>query len=94
MFLALPLKARYKMSYDVGGGHFLTHVVPYKGTVHRVEYHLNIARRLGCEIDKDVEWGIYLTGDEKKRVREILEEEGVSLDKHMVVPYTRLQGRS
>lgn len=85
MFLVFPLKARYKVSHDVGGGgHFLSHVVPYKGTVHRVEYHLDIARHLGCEIDKDIEWGIYLTGDEKKRVMEILEGEGVSPDKPIV----------
>ena len=85
MFLVFPLKARYKVSYDVGGGgYFLSHVVPYKGSVHRVEYHLDIARYLGCEIDKDIEWGIYLNEDEKKRVEEILEDEGVALDKPIV----------
>lgn len=85
LLLVWPLKARFKVGYNIGGGgYLLTHVVPYKGTNHRVEYHLDIARFLGCEIDKDIEWGIYLTGDEKKRVKEILEGEGVSLDKPMV----------
>jgi len=38
-----PVKARYKVSYDVGGGgYLLTHVVPYPGVKHRVEYHLDI----------------------------------------------------
>ena len=79
------MKTRFKVGYNIGGGgYLLTHVVPYKGTIHKVEYHLNIAKYLGCEINKDVEWGIYLTGDEKKRVKEILEGEGVSPDRPMV----------
>ncbi|MBN2570383.1 MAG: glycosyltransferase family 9 protein [Deltaproteobacteria bacterium] len=85
MFLVFPLKAGYKVSHDVGGGGcFLSHVVPYKGTVHRVDYHLDIARSLGCETCEEVEWGIYLTKDEKKRVQEILKEEGVSQDKPLI----------
>jgi len=85
MFLVFPLKARYKVSYDVGGGGcFLSHVVPYNGTVHRVEYHLNITRFLGCKTCEDVEWGIYLTENEKKSVKEILNEEGVTPDKPVI----------
>lgn len=85
MLLVYPLKARYKVSYNAGGGgYMLSHVVPYKGTVHRVEYHLDIARYLGCEIDKNIEWGIYLNEVEKKRVKKILEDEGVALDKTIV----------
>src|SRR3989344_5494937 len=82
LLLVWPLKTRFKVGYNIGGGgYLLTHVVPYKGTIHKVEYHLNIAKYLGCEINKDVEWGIYLTGDEKKRVKEILEGEGGSPDR-------------
>ena len=43
--LVRPLRARYKVSYDVGGGgYLLSHVVPYPGLKHKVEYHLDIAR--------------------------------------------------
>ena len=85
MFLVFPLKARHKVSHNVGGGGcFLSHVVPYNGTVHRVDYHLNIARSLGCKTFDNIEWGIYLTEDEKKRVKEVLKEEGVSPDKPMI----------
>jgi len=63
---------------------FPSHVVPYNGTVHRVEYHLNITRFLGCKTYEDVEWGIYITENEKKRVKEILNEEGVAPDKPVI----------
>ena len=85
LFLIFPLKARFKVSYNVGGGgYFLSHVVPYQGSVHRVEYHLNIARYLGCKIREDIEWEIYLTENEKVRVKEILKESGVSPDRPMI----------
>lgn len=84
LFLALPLKARYKVSYGVGGGSFLlTHIVPHEKINHRVDYHLDIARFLGCNVS-GVEWGIYLADDEKERVRKLLTGEGVDLDKPLV----------
>lgn len=84
-FLVLPLKARYKVSYDVGGGgYLLTHVVPYQGTRHRVEYHLDIAKYLGCDVGSHVEWGIYLTEYEKAKVVELLKNERIELDKPIV----------
>jgi ADP-heptose:LPS heptosyltransferase len=77
LYLAYPLKARYRVGFGFGGGSFLlTHVVPYTGVKHKLEYHLDIADYLGCERD-GLEWGIYLTEDEKKRVQEILEREGI-----------------
>jgi len=84
-FLVLPLKARYKVSYDAGGGgYLLTHVVPYQGTRHRVEYHLDIAKYLGCDVGSHVEWGIYLTEDEKVKVVELLKNERIELDRPIV----------
>ncbi len=72
LFLVWPLKARYKVSYDVGGGgYFLTHVVPYNGLDHKVRYHLDMVRFLGCETS-NIEWDVYLTEDEKVGIADIL----------------------
>ena len=61
LLLAWPLKARYRLSYDVGGGgYLLTHVVPYPGLKHKVEYHLDLVRYLGYR-GNGLEWGIYLS---------------------------------
>jgi predicted lipopolysaccharide heptosyltransferase III len=77
LFLVVPARAKYKVSYDVGGGgYFLTHTVPYAGTTHRVEYHLNIARYLGCDVG-EVEWGFRLTDKEKQEVHDLLNERGI-----------------
>jgi ADP-heptose:LPS heptosyltransferase len=41
LLIAWRIKSRYRMSYDVGGGgYLLTHVVPYPGLKHKVEYYL------------------------------------------------------
>ncbi len=84
LFLVWPLNARFKVSYDVGGGgYILTHRVPYKGLGHKVEYHLDIARYLGCRID-GIEWGIYLSENEDKRAFELLLKEGVDFNKPII----------
>ncbi|MBI5642820.1 MAG: glycosyltransferase family 9 protein [Deltaproteobacteria bacterium] len=58
MFLAYAAKARYRLSYNVGGGGFLlTHTAPYPGVKHKVEYHLDLVRHLGAKIDF-IEWGL------------------------------------
>lgn len=81
LFLVQPLKARFKVSYDVGGGgYLLTDVVPYKELKHKVEYHLDIAKYLGCKTN-GIEWGIYLTNDEKKKAEDLLKKEGVDFSK-------------
>lgn len=85
LFLLWPLKARFKVSYDVGGGgYLLTHRVPYRGLQHKVLYHLDIARYLGCDIADDIEWGMYLTSDEKKRAGEILAQQGIDFSKPLI----------
>ena len=72
LFLVAPLRTKYKVSYAVGGGRYLlTHVVPYQRLMHKVEYHLNIAKYLGCRID-GIEWGVYLTAEEKNKVKAIM----------------------
>jgi ADP-heptose:LPS heptosyltransferase len=89
--LVLPARAQYKVSYDVGGGaYFLTHVAPYQGLKHKVEFHLDLVRYLGCSTD-GVEWGIYLTSEEKEQVRAILEQSGVRKPYICAHPGARLQ---
>lgn len=84
LFLVWPIKAKFKVSYDVGGGgYLLTNIVPYKGLSHKVEYHLDIARYLGCKID-GMEWGIYLSEEEDKRAAGLLLEEGVDFNRPIV----------
>ena len=77
--LMRPLEATYKVSYAVGGGGFLlTHVVPHPRINHRVEYHLDIARFLGAEVDPmNPEWGLEPTREEAAAVDEALERAGV-----------------
>lgn len=85
LFIVFPLKARFKVSYDVGGGgYFLTHVVPYKMLKHKVEYHLDIVRYLGCSVE-DIEWGIYLKRDEEVRVDELFAKAGINNDMPLTV---------
>jgi len=91
LMLVRPLKARYKVSYSVGGGaYMLTHVVPYPGLKHKVQYHLDIARYLGCDAGDDAEWGLYITEDELTRARELLASAGAHGDFIAVHPGSRL----
>lgn len=91
LLLAWPLKAKYLVSYDVGGGgYLLTHTVPFRGIGHKVEYHLDIARYLGYQ-GGDLEWGIYLTGDERTKVRAVMESHGISRPFLAIHPGTRLE---
>lgn len=84
LLLAYLSKGRYRVSYKVGGGgYLLTHVVPFKEIKHKVEYHLDIVRFLGSEVNR-VEWGIYLTSEERDHGRAILLDEGV-VDGDLVV---------
>lgn len=90
LFILWPLKARHKVSYRVGGGgYFLTHTVPYQGLKHKVEYHLDIARHLGCSTE-GAEMEIYLTVEEKKNIRGLIESAGISYPFICVHPGARL----
>jgi len=90
LLLVRPLKARHKVSYDVGGGgYLLTDVVPYGGLKHKVEYHLDIARHLGCDVGP-VEWGVYLREEEKRNVDAVLGRAGIGGPFIAVHPGSRL----
>jgi len=90
LFIVSFLKARFKLSYGFGGGaYLLTHVVPFDKMKHRVEYHLDLVRYLGCSIDI-IDWGVYLSNDEKIRIREILKLNSVRKPFILVHPGARL----
>ena len=90
LFLVRPLKARHKVSYDIGGGgYLLTDVVPYGGLKHKVEYHLDIARHLGCP-EGPVDWGVYLREEEEREVGEILRRAGIEGPFIAIHPGSRL----
>jgi predicted lipopolysaccharide heptosyltransferase III len=90
LFLVRPLKSKYKISSGIGGGtYFLTHVVPGDGMKHRVDYHLDMARFLGCRTEK-LEWNIYLNNDEKAIVDRMLKHAGISQPFMSAHPGSRL----
>jgi ADP-heptose:LPS heptosyltransferase len=90
LLLAWRIKARFRVSYDVGGGgYLLTHVVPYPGLKHKVQYHLDIARYLGASVD-GVYWGVYLADEEKAGVDALLRARGVAGPFVAAHPGTRL----
>jgi ADP-heptose:LPS heptosyltransferase len=90
LLLAWPLKARYRLSYDIGGGgYLLTHIVPYPGLRHKVEYHLDLVRYLGYR-GNGLEWGIYLSDKEQQRVSAIMAEQGIGRSFIAVHPGSRL----
>ena len=77
LLLLFPTRSKYKISYNVGGGgDLLTHVVPYNGLKHKVEYHLDMVRYLGCNTNA-IDWNIYLTEKEKNKIAELLNMNGV-----------------
>jgi len=92
LMLVMPLNARYKMSYAVGGGAFaLTHVIPHPQINHRVDYHLDMAAYLGAPVDRiRLNWGIRLTSEENARVEKILEREGIQQPFWCAHPGSRL----
>ena len=90
MMIVSRLKSKIKISYAVGGGsYFLTHVVPFQNVKHRVEYHLDLVRYLGCEANK-IDWNIYLQKDEIDRIDCILAENNIRGEFITVHPGSRL----
>lgn len=83
-------KARYKVSYGVGGGaYLLTHEVPYPGLTHKVDYHLNLVAYLDCSLER-VDGGIFLQEEELLSAEEVLAESGVDGSFIAVHPGSRL----
>jgi len=82
--------ARYKISYAIGGGAWLlSHVVPYPGVTHKVDFHLNLAAYLGCPLE-NLDGGLYLTGPEQEQGLDILRKAGIAGDFIAVHPGSRL----
>lgn len=83
-------RARYKVSYAVGGGaYLLTHVVDYPGLTHKVDYHLHIASYLGCSLT-ELDSGLYLSAAEIERGQQTLVDKGVAGSFIVVHPGSRL----
>jgi lipopolysaccharide heptosyltransferase II len=77
LLIAAPLRSRYKVSYGIGGGaYLLTHEVPYTELRHKVEYHLDICRFLGCP-EEPLEWGLRFSAAEQEQARQLLAGLGV-----------------
>jgi predicted lipopolysaccharide heptosyltransferase III len=84
------MRAKYKISYDVGGGGWLlTHVVPYPGLRHKVQYHLDMTIFLGAKT-QELETGIHLSASEQETVCLILQAKGISGDFIALHPGSRL----
>lgn len=91
LFLVAPLKAKYKVGYTIGGGgYLLTHPVPYPGRIHRVVYHLNIARYLGWKGSK-IDWGFRFTDQEVEQTRQLMGACKISLPYLAVHPGSRVR---
>lgn len=84
IFLILLLsRAKHRISYDVGGGgNLLTDIVPYPGLKHKVDYHNDIAKYLGCLSDSKM--SLNLTNNEIKSAGKIIkiEDEIVTVGLH------------
>lgn len=77
LLLACAAPAKRRLSYDVGGGGWLlSDVVPYPGLKHKVEYHLDLARHLGCPVE-GLDWRVRLTPEEEAQVDQALARVGV-----------------
>ncbi|WLE97604.1 MAG: glycosyltransferase family 9 protein [Candidatus Electrothrix communis] len=88
--LAFWIPARFKVSYDVGGGgYLLTHKVPYPGLCHKVDYHLHIARYLGCSVE-GAEAELFITSEEDQEVASLLDKKEITGPFIVVHPGSRL----
>jgi len=90
LLLVAPLKAEFKVGYGAGGGgYLLTHVVPYAGPLHRVDYHLGLARALGCPVD-GVERGICLREEEWRDIHALMRDRDLTPPFVCVHPGSRM----
>ncbi len=88
--IAFVLRGRYRVSYDVGGGgYLLTHVVPYPGPCHKVDYHCHIARYLGAVTER-VEEKIYLAPADRDVAVRLLADKGINGPFFAMHPGSRL----
>ena len=90
LFVLLPSRAKRRISYAAGGGGAaLTDVVPYAGSTHRVDFHLTIARHLGCTVGS-LDWGFNLTDEERSTVDRLLAGNGVGAGFVAIHPGSRV----
>ncbi|MBF0518217.1 MAG: glycosyltransferase family 9 protein [Nitrospirae bacterium] len=90
LLIATPIRAKHTVSYGVGGGgYLLTDVVPYENLKHKVQYHLDIARHLGADVNS-IDWAIYPTYVEKERVAQILKDNKIKTPFVVLHPGARL----
>ncbi|MBF0368877.1 MAG: glycosyltransferase family 9 protein [Magnetococcales bacterium] len=95
--LVLPIKARYKVSYGVGGGHYLlTHMVPYEKLSHKIHYHLDMVRHLGCNTPNEedpttaVTWNLNPSDTHRQAADNILKKHGITGDFVAIHPGSRM----
>jgi len=90
LLIVSRLKSKMKLSYAFGGGaYLLTHVVPFNGIKHRVEYHLDLVRYLGCK-PNTLDWNIYLGHNEISKIDRILTANNIQGKFIAVHPGSRL----
>ncbi len=89
--LAFFCRARYKISYAIGGGSYLlSHIVPYPGVTHKVVFHLQLAAYLGCRVE-NTEGGLYLSDTVQQQAQKILDSQGIADGFIAVHPGSRLE---
>ncbi|OQX17843.1 MAG: hypothetical protein BWK76_09305 [Desulfobulbaceae bacterium A2] len=88
--IAFWMRAKYKVSYDVGGGgYLLTHVIPYPGPCHKVDYHCNIANYLGAATER-LDEKIYLGPMDRDFASGLLAGKGINGPFIAIHPGSRL----
>jgi ADP-heptose:LPS heptosyltransferase len=90
LLIVSRLKSKVKLSYAFGGGEYLlTHVVPFNEIKHRVDYHLDLVRFLGCQTDT-FDGNIYLEHSEIDKIDRLLTASNIQGQFITVHPGSRL----
>jgi lipopolysaccharide heptosyltransferase II len=77
LMIVFPSHASRKVGYGItGGGYLLTDVVACTDYKHKVEFHLDIVRSLGCNSTPDI-MNLYPTAEDRSTVEKLLQEMGI-----------------
>jgi len=77
LMIVFPSHASRKVGYGItGGGYLLTDVVACTDYKHKVEFHLDIVRSLGCNSKPDI-MNLYPTPEDRSTVERLLQEMGI-----------------